>query len=210
MLKKFTAVIWVQIISLAYLAVSVISQCIAHSWWNAIYAAIALVLVVVIPLVARKLDLRLGDATMIAIILFLVISIYTGNKFGMYKRFWWYDVVLHFSSGTILALLWADVMFPYGKLQIKNSWRDAVPLALVVVTAIAFSMACAAGWEIMEFIWDILLGNDVQRNLTVEQELLGASWQNPGIRDTMNDIVNGTAGALVGAPWIYFLRKRDR
>lgn len=171
------------------------------------YAVIALILISLLPIAMKWMKLNLNPITISLCFVFLTIAIYTGNRYGMYKRFWWYDVALHFSSGILLSMLWADVVFPIPITGAKPNWRESAPLHMVILTSIAFAMACACGWEIVEFFWDILTKSDVQRNLLVERELFGAAWQNPGIRDTMNDMVNGTVGALVGCACIAAIRK---
>ena len=59
-------------------------------------------------------------------------------------------------------------------------------------------IAGAAIWEIGEFTVDVVTGLDVQRNLFSEWEIFGRDWQNPGLKDTMNDMIIGSIGSLAG------------
>lgn len=204
---------WVKTILQVYLAVAAIVQLFTGGqgrWMMVFYAVVALLVLSVLPFLAKLLKLRLNAFTLSVCFVFLTIAIYTGNRHGMYQRFWWYDVVLHFSSGILLALLWADIVFPSQESGATPTWRNQAPLHMVVITSIVFTMACACGWELIEFFWDILTKADCQRNLTVERELFGAAWQNPGIRDSMNDMLNGTVGSLVGYICIVCSRKSTR
>lgn len=200
--KLTTPEFWFRSVIQVYLAIATLIQLFTGGKMMAFYAAVALALVSVLPIVAKWIKLKLNPVTISLCFIFLAIAIYTGNRYGMYHRFWWYDVALHFSSGILLAMLWADVAFPLPSAQTKPTWRESAPLYMVLLTSVVFAMACACGWELTEFFWDILTKSDVQRNLLVERELFGASWQNPGIRDTMNDMLNGTVGALVGCACI--------
>lgn len=184
-----------------YLAVSAIADfLIFHLAEAGIYALIALVLVAVIPHLLKALRISISPFTLIPILVFIAVATYTGNRFDAYKRFFWYDIVLHFSSGILIAMTAAELFFPEG--QKKAS------LPFILFFSFICALASAGAWEIVEFFFDIVTGNDVQRNLTAEKELFGAAWQNPGIRDTMNDMINGTAGGLVGVAAIYLKRRR--
>ena len=209
--KNMTAPIaWLRGLIQAYLALATILQLFRGGRMMAFYAVVALALISVLPVVVKWMGLKLNPVTISLCFIFLVIAIYTGNRYGMYQRFWWYDVALHFSSGILLAMLWADVVFPIRDAQMKTTWRENAPLHMVLLTSCTFAMACACGWELTEFFWDILTKSDVQRNMVVERELFGAAWQNPGIRDTLNDMLNGTVGSLVGCGCIAVTRKASK
>lgn len=185
----------------AYLIISAILDLILFHLIQAdIYALIALALVLLIPIILDRIHIKLSAATLIPILLFITVATYTGNRYNAYKTFFWYDIVLHFSSGILISMTASELFFPEGKHNEK--------LSFILFFSFIFALAAAGAWEITEFFFDIITGNDVQRNLTVEREIFGAPWQNPGIRDTMNDMINGTVGGFIGCIAIYFKRRK--
>jgi hypothetical protein len=155
------------------------------------YLAISFLIVLLSPPIMRMFGARLSSPTYIAFWLFVTVACYLSNRYGLYKKFWFYDVILHFSSGFILSLIWYDFLFR------ERAWEDSAPLTVKIFIALSASVASAGVWEIGEFLSDILTKMDFQRNNLPEREIFHSSWQNPGILDTMNDMINGTVGALL-------------
>lgn len=81
---------------------------------------------------------------------------------------------------------------------------------MIVAICWLCAIASAGIWEMNEFVYDIFTHQDVQRNLLQEKELISSSWQNSGILDTMNDMINGTVGGLVGSIFLFFKYKKER
>jgi len=172
-----------------YLSVSgLLDAFLFKSIGNVVYALISLFIILVLPAVLKRFHLHLGPLTLSLILCFAVLGTYLSNRYNLYKTFWWYDILLHFSSGVLIALTGNDLFFS----------RQKPSLLFRLFFCFIFALAGAAFWEILEFSLDLISGQDVQRNLLAEKEFLGKDWQNPGLKDTMNDIINGTAGGLLG------------
>lgn len=167
---------------------------------NIWYALISIALIWLIPWVVDKLKLEISDLTYIFFITFIVLGTYTSNRYNLCRVLWWFDIALHLSSGVMLSLLAGDIFFPISK-------KHANPLWFELFFMFVFAVASAGFWEILEFSFDCLTGLDVQRNLTRDREFFGTLWQNNGILDTMNDMINGTIGGLVGCTIAFFQRK---
>ncbi len=167
---------------------------------NIWYALISIALIWLIPWVVDKLKLEISDLTYIFFITFIVLGTYTNNRYNLCRVLWWFDIALHLSSGVMLSLLAGDIFFPISK-------KHANPLWFELFFMFVFAVASAGFWEILEFSFDCLTGLDVQRNLTRDREFFGTLWQNNGILDTMNDMINGTIGGLVGCTIGFFQRK---
>lgn len=161
------------------------------------YSLIALVIVnVLAPFVKKVFRTELSTGVYAFILVFAVVGTYTGNRFDLYHRFFAYDIALHLLSGIMIVLAADELLFPAAVRNASTAlWRIFI-LAMI-------GIAGAAIWEICEFSLDIITGEDVQRNLIEEKEIFGRSWQNSGIKDTMNDMINGTAGALAGAILVF-------
>lgn len=189
------------IMAAVYLLISALADFfIFHVATEGIYALIALALVIIVPLVVSWAQLKLTLPTILAWILFIVLATYTGNRYDCYD-FFWYDCIIHLYSGTLLALTTADLFFP---MKVKH---ERFNLKFICFFSFTFAVAMAGFWEMLQFFFDIFTGTDVQKNLVQEIEIFGAPWQNPGIKDTMNDMINGTIGGGIGTLIVYIKRK---
>lgn len=166
------------------------------------YAAVSLAVLWLIPIVAKLFKLEITDMTYVLFMVFVVVGTYTSNRHNLYKTFWWFDVVLHLSSGIMLSMIAGDIFFPISK-EHRN------PLWFEIFFMFIFAVAAAGFWEIMEFSFDCITGQDVQRNLLREREIISTAWQNNGIIDTMNDMINGTVGGMLGCT-LSFLNRRKK
>lgn len=194
--------IWTQIVLCVLVLASLVADFVTgQPGATKMYAVIALVLVLIFDPALRLITkTELTYPVLLADLIFIVEATYFGNKYDFYHRWVGYDIVLHLLSGVLIGLTLYEVFFP-GKIRMNTGllWR----LMLLVIICIA-----AAGfWEIMEFFSDIITGGDSQRNLAYEWEFFGREGQNPAIRDSMNDMINGTVGGLASA-LIVFLRER--
>lgn len=167
---------------------------------NIWYALISMTLIWLIPWIVGKLRLEIWDLTYILFMVFIVLGTYTNNRYSLCKVLWWFDIALHLSSGVLLSLLAGDIFFPLSKKHVNPLWFE-------LFFMFVFAIASAGFWEILEFSFDCITGLDVQRNLTRDREFIGTLWQNNGIIDTMNDMINGTIGGLIGCAIGFFQRK---
>lgn len=135
--------------------------------------------------------------------IFMIVAIYLSNRFDLYHRFWFFDIILHSFSGVIIASVLPTLF-------LRDETRRAMSPLEAAFISFVFAVASAGFWEIMEFSFDLLTKSDVQRNLIRERELLSSDWQNPGILDTMNDMINGTAGGIIGSGLIFINEKVKR
>ncbi len=191
---------WLTLILLIYLSVSLVIDIVTANYLSALYAAVAVFFIIFTYEVGKRGEFM--TFTLLFLLLFETLAIYTGNHYDLYKRVWWYDVVLHFASGFVSAAAAADLLLP----KSKNP-NDALFTAFF---AFVMALAIAGFWEIIEFFFDIIGKTDVQRNLISEREIFGSAWQNPGIKDTMNDIIDGFAGGIIGAVYVFFSRRKKR
>lgn len=157
-----------------------------------LYGAIALFIVNAFDSVFRHvLHTELSFHVLAADLVFTIVGTYIGNRFDLYHRFFFYDMILHFASGGLIVLTCFEVFFP-------EPARALLPPPLCLFIILLIGIAGAAIWEIGEFTVDVVTGLDVQRNLFSEWEIFGRDWQNPGLKDTMNDMIIGSIGSLAG------------
>jgi magnesium-transporting ATPase (P-type) len=139
-------------------------------------------------------------------ILFMYAGVYLSGCFDMYYRLFWWDDLLHALSGVMIGFIGFLMVY---KINHKYS-MDLNPF-LIALFAFTFSVTIAVFWEIFEFLMDVYFGTAMQKwDLPEETILIGRSYQGSGLRDTMSDLILGSAGALVSSIISYFLYKNEK
>ncbi|MBQ3549482.1 MAG: DUF2238 domain-containing protein [Clostridia bacterium] len=107
-----------------------------------------------------------------------------GSCLNLYRHLSYYDLFVHFLSGILL--------FDGGRIIIeyisrrRNLPKDKVNVGLF---ALFFSCACAAFWEIFEYLCDVFINAEMQGTKA----------------NTMGDIIAGVLGAMIGAVGYFFI-----
>lgn len=124
-------------------------------------------------------------------VIFIYASLFLGEVHGYYVRFWWWDLVLHTSSGFLLGIL--GFLLVYVLNENENIELDLEP-HFVALFAFLFAIGFGTFWEIFEFMIDYIFDTNMQKS---------------GLQDTMWDLIVNCIGALVISilGWGY-LRKR--
>jgi hypothetical protein len=128
-------------------------------------------------LVERWLKIRLPMWLQTVYVAFVFASMFAGEVFGMYGRIWQWDDIAHFTSGLLVGL-GVIIMLT----ELKRRRRFAIPVWLQVVLIVCIGMGVAVAWEIAEFASD---------------QLFGTSSQNADLKDTMLDLIDDSAGAVI-------------
>ena len=148
-------------------------------WTNTIVSIAALLLTVLPVTFAKRYKIRLPLPFMAAISIFVFSTLFLGEVFDFYERFWWWDLALHGISAVgfgIVGFLFVFYLFQ-GDLYAAPPWALAL---------FAFSFAVTIGtmWEIFEFAMD---------------QSFGLNMQKSGLVDTMSDLIVDACGAFIGS-----------
>lgn len=163
-----------------------------HQWLNA-FAVLGILFLTFLPKMLRhnfKVYLPI-EFDFIAIV-FVFASIFLGEVHSYYTKFWWWDIILHSSSGFLLGL--AGFLAVYILNEEKRIHLKMKP-AFVALFAFAFAVMLGAMWEIFEFSVDTIFGLNLQKS---------------GLIDTMGDLIVDTLGALIISVLGYFYIKTDK
>lgn len=116
---------------------------------------------------------------------FVFASLFLGEVMDYYTRFWWWDILLHTTSGFLLGIVGFLLVY-----VLNESERVDLHLRPGFVACFAFLFALGVGalWEIFEFGADVLVGTNMQK------PMLGDA---SGLTDTMVDLMVDAVGALV-------------
>lgn len=112
-----------------------------------------------------------------------------GEASDYYTRFWFFDLILHSSSGLVIGLVGFAIIYFF----LFSSRVSANPL-LVSILSVSFALAAGALWEIFEFGMDQLFGFNMQKS---------------GNMDTMSDLIVDLFGACVVGIGVYRYLTRD-
>ena len=136
-------------------------------------------------LLGKRFQIRIPPEFEVLSIIFVYATLFLGEVHGYYIRYWWWDLVLHASSGLLLGILGFLLVY------ILNE-KDDIDLELtpgfMALFAFAFAMAFGALWEIFEFSMDSVFGLSMQKPMFNDPS---------GLSDTMWDLIVDAVGALV-------------
>jgi uncharacterized membrane protein YjdF len=156
-----------------------------QQWFNAVIIT-GIILITLLPqLLARRFKVIIPAEFQLLTIGFVFASLFLGEVHGYYTRFWWWDIVLHTSSGFLLGIIGFLLVYVLNETeQIQLKMRAG----FVAFFAFLFALGTGAVWEIFEFTIDSLFGTDMQKTM------LGDS---SGLTDTMWDLIVDAVGALI-------------
>lgn len=166
-----------------------------NDWLAVFITVIGLACVWLLPLLARSWRMHVPLEFEFLLNIFIYATIFLGEIHGYYTRFWWWDNVLHFSSGLALGFIGFLIMFSL----YKGDKLQAHPFILSLF-AFGFALSLGALWEIFEFTMDRLFETNMQKTMLGDTS---------GLTDTMYDLIIDTFGALlVSVSGYFYIRNR--
>ncbi len=134
-----------------------------------------------------RINFRLPSSIIVLAIFFIYASLFLGEAFKFYEKFWWWDIILHASSALGFGLIGMIILIALFR-------GDKLKASPVVISMFAFAFAVAIGalWEIFEFTMD---------------QTFGLNMQKSGLRDTMTDLIVDMIGALISCTAGFFYLK---
>lgn len=179
---------------------------IAGTYFMTAFLAFVSLLITHAPDIAGYKDsLMLPASFQVVLSVFTFCAMFLGEFLDFYERFTWWDTMLHFTSGIMFSFVGLMLLISLNR---RKEIRNQLNPMVVVLFAVCFSIACGAVWEIFEFAGDSLLGMNMQKWQT---NLSGEEWNalqnmtnlsNPGLINTMKDIIADTFGSLLSIVFI--------
>ena len=156
--------------------------------WSLAFVSTATLFLSLAPVfVARWAEIVVPPSFIAAIVLFVGGTVFLGEVYDFYERFWWWDIMMHGGSAVGFGLIGFILVF-----MMFQGDRFAAPPFAVAFFAFCFALSIGALWEVFEFGMD---------------QLFGLNMQKSGLVDTMGDLIVDTLGALIGAGSGYFYLK---
>lgn len=173
---------------------------------NRIMPSLGVAFLAVAPLLIELIfRIRLSSFMLIFLYIFMFFAGFLGCSMNWYNIYGVYDNVMHGTFGYVGAAIGLFLM-------VKTKNYKGLNVAGAAFFIFAFSMACGAIWEIIEFTADNLMGANGQgwqivNGIFVDGPMKG---QSAGIvrdvSDTMSDVIMNFIGAIVFC--IHFLLHR--
>jgi len=160
--------------------------------WSMVFVATFTLLVSLTPaILTNRYHVNLPWPFFTGMVLFIFATLFLGEAFDFYDRYWWWDILLHGLSAVGFGL--AGFIFVF---SLFEGDRYAAPAWAITFISLSFAISIGAVWEIFEFLMDVSFGLNMQKT---------------GLNDTMLDLIVNIIGASVGAlAGLGFLKGRSK
>jgi len=154
--------------------------------WLAAVITSGIILLTLVPLLlSKRFRVYIPPEFVLLAITFIFASVFLGEVHGYYVRFWWWDLVLHASSGFLLGIIGFILVYILNEIEDINVHMTP---GFVAFFAFLFAVGIGALWEIFEFSMDNFFGMNMQKEMHGDPS---------GLTDTMWDLIVDTLGALI-------------
>jgi hypothetical protein len=165
-----------------------------RDWENTFLTGSVIALTLTPALLAKRYRIFVPPEFQLIAAAFVFLSLFLGSAFDYYYRFWWWDIVLHTSSGFLLGIIGFVVLF---LLHRTNKVPQGMSPFFICFFGVLFAVFIGVVWEIFEFIVDKFTTANMQSRET-------------GVDDTMHDLIVDTVGAVIVAAMGYAYAKSGR
>lgn len=169
----------------AVMAVELFVLLLQGSWASGVWLLAIMAVTAAPALLGNRLPVRIPAEYELLAIVFVFAALFLGEFHSYYERFWWWDIVLHSTSGLLLGIVGFLLVY-----VLNESRRIDLHMRPGFVALFAFAFAVTAGtlWEIFEFAADRLSGMQMQKPMLGDVS---------GLTDTMWDLIVDTLGAAL-------------
>ncbi len=159
--------------------------------WSVLFVVISALFLTLLPTIfVSRFQIRLPNSFLGAISIFVFCTLFLGEVYDFYERYWWWDILLHGGSAIGFGLIGFLFVF-----YLFEGDRYAAPPIAVAFVAFCFAVTIGTGWEIFEYAMDQFFGMNMQKS---------------GLDDTMGDLIVDAIGASIGATvGFLFLKGRE-
>ena len=184
----------------------------SHYYMNAFTCLVMLVITLVPSYFTSRTRVIVPAVLQTMFVVFTFLAMYFGEILKYYEKFAWWDVMLHSTSGFMLGLMGFLLLY---SLNEDRRVFFHMNTFCVLLFSFCFALACGAVWEIFEFTGDFFLGMNMQKSVYVTDVNELAPYVNrfgrymdPGLLDTMKDLIVDSIGALAAVigGYLYTLR----
>lgn len=162
-----------------------------NQWFTGVIVSGILLLTILPNLLAKQLKVKIPAEFQLTIIIFVFASLFLGEIHDYYNKIWWWDIVLHTSSGFLLGIVGFLLVYILNETDQISLHQDTgfnMKPGFVAFFAFSFAVMIGAIWEIFEFVAGNILDHTMER----------ATFANDGsLPDAILDLIVDCVGALV-------------
>jgi hypothetical protein len=177
------------------------------------HVALCVVAIVLMHIPVRmytKMDFHIPPFIQIIIAFFIVAHFVLGEVYRFYDYVFFFDKVLHTTAGVVMAMCGFSIVYGYSR---ADDGTVRLSPFFFAMFSFCFAVTLMTLWEMFEYAVDRVFGYNMQRwkdglsAITADGREYWATTheQGTGLKDTMTDIVVGTASAavisIVGGLW---------
>ena len=151
-----------------------------------------------VPLVLRRFKLYVNSYLAIVWYLFMIATFYLGLNFEVYKMGVWYDKIVHLVSGAVVGLIALTFVNMNGKRTNKFS---------IFLTVVAFAGFLGLVWEVIEFTFDGIFGDNSQRYADIDTGVPFVGRE--ALYDSMYDMIADLLGGILMAIALMFISHKN-
>lgn len=153
--------------------------------WENVFLTTTVILLTLVPaFLWRRYRVVIPPEFQLIAAAFVFLSLFLGSAFDLYYKYWWWDVVLHTSSGFLLGIVGFVALF------LLNG-TDKLPVGMkpsfLCFFGVTFAVTLGVLWEVFEYACDVAM------------PAVNMQSRETGVVDTMHDLIVDTLGAVVVA-----------
>ena len=169
----------------------------ARQDWPQAFFVFGIMALTLVPALLR-MPVEIPSEVQLVAVLFVFATLFLGEVQNYYQRYWWWDAILHTTSGLLLGLV--GFMFVYILNEDEHVDLHMRP-GFLALFAFFFAVGFGGLWEIFEFAMDSFFGTNMQPATPGDPS---------GLTDTIHDLIVDTVGAAIVAVagWRYLARAR--
>lgn len=177
------------------------------------FSCFGMLVVIALPALAtRFFRVKIPRVIQLIYVVFAFCGIVLGYVINFFDRFKYWDAILHFISGVLLASLGFILINTLNK-------ADSVSLRIspvyVAVSVVCFAVTGGVLWEIVEYCFDDLFGTNMQTYLdsttgSLVDENAVYLVGHEALKDTMWDLMLDAAGAIIVAVYGFIELKHEK
>lgn len=161
------------------------------NWENVFLTVFVIVLTLVPAFLRREYRIYIPPEFQLIAAAFVFLSLFLGSATDFYYKLWWWDIVLHTSSGFLLGIVGYLALFV---LNGSDKLPKGIRPIFVCTFGVMFAVSLGVVWEIIEFAIDEFFPS------------VNMQSRETGVVDTMEDLIVDLIGAIIVAVggWIYY------
>jgi hypothetical protein len=170
---------WISLVLKIMLIIGAVLEALQGNWLNSIITTGIVILAFTPLMMGYQFNVRIPSEFELLAVVFIYASLVLGDIYGFYTKYWWWDILLHASSGLILGIL--GFLLVHVLNEHENLKMHMKP-SFVSLFAFMFAVGMGTLWEVVEFAMD---------------QFFGMNTQGGSLVDTMGDLVVDCIGALI-------------